>query len=113
MNRTTILLLFRLTFLTLSLTKILLIIVSMIFLIIHWKKLFENKKPPLATRQTERSHNLLIRAWFDVVPTVKIKGAFYIISIILTLETNLKLSSNLADTIFGNRIVILAVKAEM
>lgn len=112
MNRATILLLFRLTFLTLSLTKILFIIVSMIFTIIHWKNLFENKKPPLATRQTERLHNL-IRAWFDVVPTVKIKGAFYIISIILTLEMNLKLSSNLADTIFGNRIVILAVKAEM
>ena len=43
--------------------------------------------------------------------TVKIKGAFYIVTVIFTLAKNLNL--NLADTIFGNTTVILTVKAEI
>ena len=40
----------------------------MIFPIFHWKKVFENKRPLLATRQAESLQNLFIRAWFNVVP---------------------------------------------
>ena len=44
---------------------------------------------------------------------VKIKGAFYIATIILILAKNLKLNLNLADTMLGNTTVILTVKPQM
>ena len=43
--------------------------------------------------------------------TIKIKSAFYIATIILTLAKNFNL--NLVDAIFGNITVIFTAKAEM
>ena len=103
----TILLLFRLTIVALSVTKISL------------------KKALLATRQAKSLQNLLVRERFDVVPErmaapkniglynfehKRLKGVFYIVTIILTLAKNLNWNLNVADTTFGNTTVILNFK---
>ena len=89
------------------------------------KKAFENKRPPLASRQEKCSQNLLIRVQFDVIQRLiapakniglynsKKKGAFYTAAIILTDAKNLILNLNLAVAIFGNTTFIFTVKAEM
>ena len=112
----TTLLLFRLTILALSLTKILL------------KKVFKKKKPLLATRQAKSLQNLLLGERFNIVPEPiaapkniglynfqhkRLKGVFYIVTIILTLAKNLNINLNVVDTTFGNTTVILTLKEEI
>ena len=81
------------------------------------KNAFQGKKPLLATSHAKLLQNLLFRTRFGLVSTpraspkvsdfttAKIKGAFYITTIMLTLVKNLNLNINLEDVILGNRTV--------
>ena len=89
------------------------------------KNAFQGKKPLLGTSHAKLLQNLLFRTRFGLVSTprpspkvsdfatAKIKGAFYITTIMLTLVKNLNLNINLEDVILGNGTVYSTVKAEI